>query len=100
MKKIPCFAPTQPQGEDLKTKGKWLISLLCALLITVSASAQSKTITGRITNEKNQPLEGASIRLKIANAGTVTNADGTYSFPVPNGTDALVFSMVVMPNRK
>ncbi|RYZ46993.1 MAG: SusC/RagA family TonB-linked outer membrane protein, partial [Sphingobacteriales bacterium] len=84
----------QWQGKGLKMTSKWLIGLLCILLVSASASAQSKTITGKITDDKNQPLEGASIRLKIANAGTITNADGTYSFTVPKGTDQLVFSMV------
>lgn len=94
MKKNQCFAPLRQQGNARKSKGSWLLSLLWVLLFTVPAAAQSKTITGKITDENNQPLEGVSISLKTAGGGTVSNADGVFSLTVSNTSDVLVFSNV------
>ncbi|PZR28340.1 MAG: SusC/RagA family protein [Citrobacter freundii] len=92
MKKNHCFARHQPQSKSLRLTHSWLLSLLLVFLFTVPAVAQ-KTITGKVTDENNQPLEGANIRLKTG-SGTVSSADGTYSLSVPNSTEILVFSMV------
>lgn len=93
MKKNHCFAPSWPQGNAPKLKSSWLLCLLWLLFFTAPASAQSKTVNGKITNENNQPLEGVNIRLK-SGSGTVSNADGDYYLSIPNTTDVLVFSMV------
>ncbi|ANH83696.1 SusC/RagA family protein [Niabella ginsenosidivorans] len=71
-----------------------MLCLLGLLFLTASAAAQSKKITGKITDEQNKPLEGVSVRLKGSGSGTASNAEGNYSLNVPGTTDALVFSIV------
>ncbi|WP_276480831.1 SusC/RagA family TonB-linked outer membrane protein [Paraflavitalea pollutisoli] len=94
MKKTPCFALIQQQSNPRKLAGSWLLSLLCLLLLAVPAAAQSKRITGKITDEQNKPLEGVSVSLKRAGTGAASNAAGEYALEVANGSDVLVFSIV------
>jgi iron complex outermembrane receptor protein len=51
-----------------------------AILLLVNISAQSQVITGRITDTKSQPIANAFIHLLNTNAGTLTDAQGNYSF--------------------
>ncbi|MFA8433635.1 MAG: TonB-dependent receptor [Marinifilaceae bacterium] len=57
-------------------KGLLLLVLQFAVVI---AFAQS-TITGQITDQKGNPLVGATVVLKDTYRGTVANADGMYRF--------------------
>jgi len=41
-----------------------------------------KNITGLVTDEKGEPIIGASIVIKGVNAGTITNVDGRFSIEV------------------
>lgn len=94
MKRTDCFAVMRPQSYALKLKATWLLSLLWTVIFTVPAAAQQKTISGKITDENDHPLEGVSINLKKGKSGTVSKADGTWSLNVRNTTGVLVFSMV------
>jgi TonB-linked SusC/RagA family outer membrane protein len=62
------------------------------MLFEVSAFSQSKTITGKVTDEKNVPLSGVSVLVKGANSGTVTEVDGTFSVKIPAKANELQFS--------
>lgn len=55
--------------------------------------AQDKTITGRVTDESNQPMQGVSVTIKGAATGVTTDAEGNYSITVPDNS-TLVFSFV------
>lgn len=94
MKQNHCYAIAPQPSNARNLPGPWLLQLLCALFITVSAAAQSKTISGKVTDENGLPLEGATISLKKAGSATVTQPDGTYSLVVPSTADALYVSMV------
>jgi len=94
MKTTPCFATLRQQSNSRKLTGSWLLSLLCILIFTVPAAAQSKKITGKITDEQNKPLEGVSVSLKAAGSGAASNAEGHFTLDVPNNTGVLVFSIV------
>ncbi|RYY18187.1 MAG: TonB-dependent receptor, partial [Cytophagaceae bacterium] len=56
-------------------------------------------ITGRITDEKGEPLPGANVIVKGTAIGTATNADGNYSLNAPAGA-TLVFSFVGYPAQE
>lgn len=69
------------------------LSLVLMLVVgaIVFAVAQ-RNITGMVTDEKGEPLIGASILVKGTTAGTVTDIDGKYSVSVPAGSSVLLIS--------
>src|ERR1044072_7283749 len=63
-------------------------------IITCQLSAQS-TISGMVTNSKQQPLSGASIVIENSYYGATSSADGSFSFSIPDpGTMKLVVTLV------
>lgn len=48
-----------------------------------SIAQNTKTVRGRITDEKNAPISGASVTVKGSTKGTVTNSDGYYIIQAP-----------------
>jgi TonB-linked SusC/RagA family outer membrane protein len=74
-------------------KKRWVTLLL--LLLTQVAFAQTRTITGRVTDPATGTgLAGASVTVKGSSVGTTTNTDGTFSVDVPAGAQTLSFSAV------
>jgi len=51
-----------------------------------SLRQESGTISGKIVDEKNEPLPGASILIKELNKVVQSNPDGTFTLNVPVGT--------------
>ena len=82
--------------EFVKMKAMWFF--LFALL-TLSAAAQQKVITGKVTDKGGLPIPGAAIVVKAATGavtGTVTDTDGKYKVEVTKDTKTLNFSFVGM----
>jgi len=50
-----------------------------------SVSAQTIRLTGRITNDKNEPVPGASVLIEGSKDGTSTAADGSFSLSLVAG---------------
>jgi TonB-linked SusC/RagA family outer membrane protein len=60
-----------------------ILSLLTALLFYgVLATAQSKTVTGTVTDEKGVPIAFASVLIQGTAKGTTTNEQGVFSIEV------------------
>lgn len=57
-----------------------LLSLF--LLMCTSAFAQTKTVTGKVTNPKGGPISGASVVIKGTGTGTATNNTGNFTISV------------------
>jgi TonB-linked SusC/RagA family outer membrane protein len=54
-------------------------------LFTLQAYTQEKTVTGKVVDEKNQPMVGATVKVRGANRAVVTNATGLFSIRVNRG---------------
>ncbi|MCG6190089.1 TonB-dependent receptor [Maribellus maritimus] len=61
---------------------------------------QEKTVSGKITDQKGQPLPGVSIIIKGTTHGTVTNFDGEYSLSEVPENVILQFSFVGMKTQE
>lgn len=72
---------------------KLLVALTAVLLFSGQLLAQ-KTITGKVTDEKGDPIPNASVMVKGSTTGTVTSNDGTFSITLPANAKTLVFSSV------
>jgi TonB-linked SusC/RagA family outer membrane protein len=67
---------------------------------TPRAVWQQATVSGKVTDNNNQPLPGVSIVVKGTTQGTVTNADGNYSLTNIPPNAVLVFSFVGMRTQE
>ena len=73
-----------------------LLYVLTILLLSLGVSAQGKSITGKVTDEQNQPVSGASVSVKGTNTATQTATDGSFVITVPNSSSVLIISYVGM----
>lgn len=67
---------------------------------TTEPEKKGVRITGKVTDEKKEPLPGVTVMIKGTKLGTVTDVDGKYALTVPEGNNTLVFSMVGMKDRE
>lgn len=76
----------------MKKKVLYLLGVI--LLLGVQAYAQTRTITGKVTDANDgSPLPGVNISLGRG-IGTKTEANGNYSLKVPAGKHTLTFSFI------
>jgi TonB-linked SusC/RagA family outer membrane protein len=61
---------------------------------TKAAEKVPVTITGKVTDAKNQPLPGVNIVLKGTTQGTVSASDGSYQLKLADNKGILVFSFI------
>ncbi len=67
----------------------------CALvLFTMQALAQTVTVTGKVTDDKGLPVEGATVSEKGSKSAAVTKADGTFSLAVKSSASTIKISAV------
>lgn len=65
------------------------------LLLTLSAWAQQKTMTGEVRESSTQnPVIGATIVATGTQSGTTTDAQGHFSLVIPEGTQTLTISSI------
>jgi len=74
---------------------KVYLLLLGMLCITLQLLAQ-RTVTGKVTDDKGNPLPNVTVQVKGTTAGTSSGNDGSYSIVVPANGRVLVFSSVDM----
>jgi TonB-linked SusC/RagA family outer membrane protein len=66
---------------------------ICAVLMTLAVTtyAQSgKLVSGTITDEKGNPMAGATISVKGAQQGTTTDEKGHYSLKIPDNSTLII----------
>ena len=73
---------------------KKVSTLLLCVLFTLTAFSQTKTITGKVTDDKGNPVQGATVTAKGTKGGASTGADGTYKLTIPVTAKALIISSV------
>ncbi|SDG41954.1 SusC/RagA family TonB-linked outer membrane protein [Psychroflexus sediminis] len=76
----------------MKTKLNGILTLLLVLVVQLSF-AQTKTVTGTVTDDSGLPLPGANVLVKGTVEGTQTDFDGNYSIEV-SPDQQLVFTYI------
>jgi TonB-linked SusC/RagA family outer membrane protein len=57
-------------------------------------AAQSRAVTGKVTDAGGNGLPGVSVSVKSSTNGAITDGDGAYSVNVPSDKNTLVFSYI------
>ncbi len=64
------------------------------LFVAVSANAQTKTVTGTITESTGAPLPGVSVVVKGTTTGAITDANGQFTLKAPSAATTVTLSFV------
>jgi len=70
--------------------------LMGVLLLCMQLTAQQRTIIGKVTDSKGDPIPNASIQVKGTKIGTTSQADGSYSLVIPATAKNLIYSSIGM----
>ena len=62
-----------------------IFSLLILIFFTVTASAQSLKISGKVLNDKNEPVSAATVQITNG-TGTSTDIDGRFTLTLSQGS--------------
>lgn len=74
---------------------KTIIFQIICLLVTVTASAQTFTLQGRVTDENNDPIEFASVSCLKQGKMTMTSLKGEYNMQLHSADSVVIkFSMI------
>ena len=69
---------------------KFCVLFLAFFFCVASAIAQTKTVTGQITDTYGDPVVGANIMIKGTQEGTMSDQDGNFSLKVQNNATLVV----------
>ncbi len=84
MKHFFCF---------LSKGGLFILLLFSSLLFAQQTFAQDR-VKGKIVDSHGLSLSGVNVTVKGTQVGTITDVDGNYSIPVPQGKKVLSFSFM------
>ncbi len=74
---------------------KKILQIVALLLFVVSSAfAQTKTVSGTITEASGAPLPGVSVVVKGTSTGSVTDANGQFSLKAPANATTVTLSFV------
>ncbi len=73
---------------------KKLLALLLTVVFLAPVAMAADPVTGKVTDDKGNPLPGVTVQVKGKEAASVTDNSGKYSIEIPAGGNTLVFSYV------
>lgn len=80
--------------NSFSKKAKSIVAFLLLLITSIVAQAQTSTLTGKVIDENQNPLSGATIVIKNLNKGTTTNFDGEFEIKIKRGQHNVEISYV------
>lgn len=77
-----------------------MLVMLTLLLFTTGVLLAQKTVSGKVTDEKGDPIANASVVVKGGTVGTTTNDAGSFTLNLPANAKTLVFSAIGSATRE
>jgi TonB-linked SusC/RagA family outer membrane protein len=71
---------------------KGILLLFFTMLSSILLLAQTRTIKGKVTDDKGNPITNASVVVKGSSSGVNTDSDGNFAINVPGSAKSLVVS--------
>lgn len=86
-------------NKQNKANALWRMCMVALIwMLTTTLYAQNVTVSGIVKDPTGEPVIGASVTVKGANTGTVTNIDGRYTLQCP-AKATLVFSYLGLKTK-
>ncbi|MEJ6979701.1 TonB-dependent receptor [Pedobacter sp. P351] len=79
---------------------RFYLLLIMSTILSNGIFAQSKVVTGAVTDEKGETLPGVGVVVKGTQTATTTSGDGKFSIRVTGNNSVLVFSYIGFANQE
>ena len=79
--------------------GKLLLLLSVLIISAISVLAQTKNVSGKITDERGQPVSFVTVRVKGSKQAVAADAEGNFSVKAKPG-DVLIFTSAGMAPKE
>src|SRR5688572_19978699 len=79
---------------------KFLCLMTALLLLCGHMMAQTRTVSGKVTDDQGNPIPNSSIVIKGTNTGTTSDLEGKFSLTVPTTARVLVVSSIGMVEKE
>jgi TonB-linked SusC/RagA family outer membrane protein len=89
-----ALTPINLKYRLVEESGMIIISEKPIVPISPTNSIIASVISGKVTNDKGEPLSGATIQVKGSSKAATTSADGTFSIEVDETAKTLVVSYI------
>jgi len=86
--------------QKIQPLKRYSLLLLLAVLCSLTAVAQTKKTSGTVVDENNQPLPGATVKVKSGAAAATTDSEGKFTINVPANDNVLQVSFVGYDNQE
>ncbi|SHF16217.1 SusC/RagA family TonB-linked outer membrane protein [Dysgonomonas macrotermitis] len=80
--------------KNNKSIRTFLLVVTLLLMIPLAAMAQSRKVSGVVTDDANEPLIGVTVSVPETTVGVTTDLDGQYTIVLPDGKNQLRFSFL------
>lgn len=70
------------------------LAMLLLLILPLAVHAQTKKVSGIVTDETNEPLIGVTVVVPETTVGVTTDIDGRYTITLPDGKNQIRFSFL------
>ncbi|GAF03709.1 carboxypeptidase-like regulatory domain-containing protein [Saccharicrinis fermentans] len=84
------------EALDYELKDDYIVIKPQIIASPINGQQATQRVTGKITDKNGDPLPGVAIMVKGTQIGTATNAEGTFSIQIPEGSSVLVATFVGM----
>lgn len=74
----------------MRRKLKGFLSSFFALLMALGSMAQTRNVSGTVTDSKNEPVANATVTVRGTNRATQTNANGFYTIAAQKGETLVI----------
>ncbi|HEX3934589.1 MAG TPA: carboxypeptidase-like regulatory domain-containing protein, partial [Puia sp.] len=78
---------------------KLILTLVMGLVASIVVHAQTREVTGTITDSAGNPLAGASVNVRGARRGTSAGPDGSFRLIVPANATLVVSAVGFLPQE-
>src|SRR5688572_32023254 len=99
---MPLWESSSPKVGLCMRQPKKLYFIFFVLFSLFSSGlfAQQRAVSGKVTDQDNKPVAGATVSVQGSNIATQTNPDGSFSITVSNRNAELVISFVGLETRR
>ncbi|MDT3402009.1 SusC/RagA family TonB-linked outer membrane protein [Mucilaginibacter terrae] len=73
---------------------KYCSLIILLNIISIATYAQTFPVKGKVVDEKNEPLAGATVSITGTTTATSATVDGNFTLNVPNGTKSITISFI------